>query len=84
MKIKTIMSYYLTQVRGPSSKNLQAINATEDVERRKLSYTFDGNVIWYSDYGEQYEDSFKKKTKIVLPAIPLLGVFPEKTIIPNY
>ena len=61
MKIKTIMSYYLTQVRGPSSKNLQAINATEDVERRKLSYTFDGNVIWYSDYGEQYEDSFKKK-----------------------
>ena len=79
------MSYYFTQVRGPSSKNLQAINATEGVERRKLSYTVDGNIIWYSHYGEQYEDSFKKKKKkIVLPAIPLLGIFPEKTIIPNY
>ena len=61
IQIKTAMKYHLTPSERPSSKNLQAINATEDVERRKLSYTFDGNVIWYSHYGEQYEDSFKKK-----------------------
>ena len=70
------MSYYFTQVRGPSSKNLQAINATEGVERRKLSYTVDGNIIWYSHYGEQYEDSFKKKKKNSPTSNPTTGHIP--------
>ena len=39
------------------------------------------NVNWCSHYGKQYQGSFKKKLKIVLPydpAIPLLGIYLEK------
>ena len=53
------------------------------MEKRVPSYTFDGNVNWYKHYGEQYGGSLKK-LKIKLPynaAIPLLGIYPEKTII---
>ena len=39
MQIKTTMRYHLTQVRKPSSKSLQTINAGEGVEKRELSYT---------------------------------------------
>ena len=49
----------LHQSEWPSSKNLQTINAGEDVEKREHSYTVDGNLNWYSHYGEQYEGSFK-------------------------
>ena len=35
-------------------KNLQIINAGEDVEKRELSYTVGDNVSWSSHYGEQY------------------------------
>ena len=48
-----------------------------------LSYTTGGNVNWCSHYGEQYDD-FLKKLNIELPydlAIPLLAIYPEKTII---
>ena len=47
------------------------------------SCTVGGNVNCYSHYGEQYGGSLKK-LKIELPydpAIPLLGIYPEKTII---
>ena len=67
----------------PSSKNLQIINAGEGVEKREPSYTVSGNVNWCSHYGEQYGGSVKN-FKIELPynpAIPLLGIYPEKTII---
>ena len=40
-------------------KNLQTINAGKVVERREPPYTVDGNVNWYSHYGEQYEGSLK-------------------------
>ena len=53
------------------------------VEKRDPSYTVGGNVNWYSNYGEQYGGS-SKKLKIELPydpAIPLLGIYLEKTII---
>ena len=43
----------------PSSKNLQKINAREDVEKREPSCTVGGNVNWYSHYVEQYGDFFK-------------------------
>ena len=33
-------------------KNLQTINAEEDMEKREAFYTVAGNVIWYSHYGE--------------------------------
>jgi len=52
------------------------------VEKRELSYIVGGNVNWCSHYGKQYEYSLKK-LKIELPynlAIPLLDIYPEKTL----
>ena len=56
------------------------------MEKREPSYTVGGNVNWYNHYGEQYGGALKK-LKIELPyypAIPLLGIYPEKTIIQKY
>ena len=53
------------------------------MEKREPSYTVGGNVNWYNHYGEQNGGSLKK-LKIELPydpAIPLLGIYLEKTII---
>ena len=53
------------------------------MEKREPSYTVGENVNWCSHYGEQSGGSLKK-LKIELPydpAIPLLGMYPEKTII---
>ena len=33
----------------------------EGVEKREPFYTVGGNVNWYSQYGEQYGDSFKNQ-----------------------
>ena len=55
----------------------------EGVEKREPFYTVGGNVNWYSQYGEQYGDSFKNQ-KIQEPydtAIPLLGIYPEKNMV---
>ena len=79
MQIKSTMKYHLT----PSSKILHTINTGEGVERREPSYTIGGNVNWYNHYREQYGE-FLKKLKIELPydpAIPLLGIYSEKTVI---
>ena len=67
-----------------SSRNLQKINAGEDVEKREPSYTFGGNVNWYHHYGKEYGDSLKKKLEINIPYDPenqLLGIYLEKTTI---
>ena len=55
------MSYYLTLIRMTTvkKKNLQAINAKEGVEKRKLSCIVGGNINLYSHYGEQYRGSLK-------------------------
>ena len=53
------------------------------MEKKEPSYTVDGNVNWYSHYGKEYR-GFLKKLKIELPydlAIPLLGIYLEKSII---
>ena len=53
------------------------------MEKREPSYTVGGNVNWCSHYGEQVR-RFLKKLKIDLPynpAIPLLGIYLEKTTI---
>ena len=51
------------------------------MERRDPSYAIGGNVN-LCNYGEQYGGSLRK-LKIELPydpAIPLLGIYPDKTI----
>ena len=53
MQIRATMRYHLTRVRMAIIKNLQIINAGEDVEKRELSYTVGGNVNWCSHYGKQ-------------------------------
>ena len=53
------------------------------MEKREPSYIVNGDVSWYSYYGKQYRGSLKK-LKIELPydpAIPLLGIYPNKTVI---
>ena len=45
------------------SKNLQAINAGEDVKEREPSYTVFGNVTWYKNYREYYGDALKNSKK---------------------
>ena len=64
-----------------SSKSLQTINAGEGVEKRECSCTVGVNVNWYSHYGRQYVDSFKKLgiKPPCDPAISLLGIYPEET-----
>ena len=44
MQIKTTMRYHLTPARMLSSKNSQTINAGEEGERRKPSFTIGRNV----------------------------------------
>ena len=53
------------------------------MEKGELSYTVGGNVNWYNHYGEQYESSLRKpKTELPYnPAVPLLSIYLEKTII---
>ena len=50
------------------------------MEKREPSYTIGGNVNWCSHYGKTVW-SFLKNLKIELPsapAIPFLGIYPEK------
>ena len=50
------------------------------------SCTVGGNVNWYSHYREKYRGSLKKKNKKLKielpynPAIPFLGIYPEKNL----
>ena len=51
------------------------------MEKREPSYTVGGNVNWCSHYGKVW--TFLKKLKTELPddpAVPLLGLYLEKTI----
>ena len=57
------------------------MNAGEGVEKMEPFYTVGGNVNWYSYYGKQ-SWRFLKRLKFEVrydPAIPLLGIYPEKT-----
>ena len=83
-KCKSKLQWGITshQSKWPLLKNLQTINAREGVEKREPSCTVGGNVTWYSHYGEEYGGSSKLKIDLPYdPAIPLLGIYPEKTII---
>ena len=59
MQIKTTINH-LTPARMAiikKKKKSQTINAVEDVERSKPSYTVGGNVTWFSHRGEEYGGS---------------------------
>ena len=66
-------------------KSLQIISAGESVEKGGRAYTGGGNINWYSNYGEQYRGFLKTKNRTTInnPAILLLGIYLEKTIIPK-
>ena len=52
------------------------------MEKRGLYFTAGGNVNWYSQYGEQYGLLNKLGIKPAYgPAIPLVGIHPEKTTV---
>ena len=54
----------------------------ERVQRRDYSYTVDGNVYCYSHYKEQYGKTKEPKKELPPdPAIPLLGIYPEKNMV---
>ena len=48
-----------TSQNGHYQKNLQTVNAGENVEKREPSYTVGGHVHWYGHCGEQYGGSLK-------------------------
>ena len=48
---------------GHHQKNLQSVNAGENVNKRELSYTVGWKVNWYCHYGEQYGGSSKAKNR---------------------
>ena len=59
MQIQSTKTSTWQKPKWSSSKNLQTINAGEDVEKREPSHTVGENVNWYSHYGEQYGGSLK-------------------------
>ena len=59
MQIEITMKNYLTPFRMAIIKNLQTINAGEDVEKRGTSYIVSGNVNWCNCYGKHYGGSLK-------------------------
>ena len=76
-QVKTTMRCHLTPVRMVIIQNLQTVNAGEGVEERKTSCTVGGNINWYSHYGEQYRDSFKRRNKSTIwPNNPTTGHMP--------
>ena len=64
-------------------REIQLVNAGQDVGEKELSYTVGVNVHWCSHYAKQYEASLKK-VKVELPydpAILLMDMYLEKMLI---
>ena len=84
MQIKsTVRLLPHTSQNGCHQKVYKTINAGEYVEKKEPSYSVGGHVSLCSHYGKQYGDS-SKKLKVELaydPAISLLGIYLEKTLI---
>ena len=86
LQIKITVRSHLIQIRIAiikKSTNNKCISSGVGMEKRECFYTVGKNVNWYSHYGEQCGDSFKK-LKIELlcdPTVPFLGTYWEKTII---
>ena len=95
IQIKTTMRYYITQIKmaiikkstnqsriNKYFKNLQTVKTGEDVEKREPSCTVSGNVNDTTTMENSMETPLKTRNKITFDMeIPLLGIYPEKTII---
>ena len=66
MQIKTVVRYHLTPVRMVTSSKSLIINVGEGVEKREPFYTVDGNVNWYSHYGEHRNLLKKLKNRMTI------------------
>ena len=81
------MKFYLTSVRKAIIKKSTNNKCWRGFEKKETSSnTIGGNVNWYRQYGDKFEVSLRKKTAIKIevlydPAIPLLGIYSEETII---
>ena len=64
-------------------KKLRHFTSEINKRKRNLPTTVGGNVNWYSHYEEKYGDSLKKLGLNIPydPATPLLGIFPDKTVL---
>ena len=52
------------------------------MEKKEPSYSVGGNVHWGNHYGRHMEVPQKTKNRVPYdPVIPLLGIYPDKTII---
>ena len=60
-KPKLQWGFIPNQSEWPPSKSIQIINVGEDVENRKLLYSFFENVKWDSHYVKQHKGSLKKQ-----------------------
>ena len=76
------MRFHSQWAEWPSSKCLQTISR-EGVEKKKPFYTVGRNVNRYNHYREPHRNSLKEQKIELLydPAIPFLGIYPEKIII---
>ena len=80
VQIKATTRLCITPVRMVIIKNSTSNKCWRGYAVKATSDTAVDNMHWYSLYGEQYGNSLKK-LKIELPydpAIPLLGIYPEK------
>ena len=80
--MKATMRYRLTLARMALIKKSTNNRCWRGLEKKEPSYAVGGNVNWYGHYGQQYGGSLKK-LKIELPydpALPLLGIYPEKNM----
>ena len=81
------MKYHPAPIMDHHFRSPQIMHAGRGVEKREPSHTAGGNVSCCSHYANSTEVSQKKKILIELPynpAIPLLGIYLEKTIIRRY
>ena len=67
-------------------KKFRAWHTESTQQKKEPSYMVDRNVNWCSHYGKHYRQTFLQKVKIVLfydPVTWLLGIYPNKPIIPK-
>ena len=80
MQIKTTMEYHLMPVRMVIIKKAKRTSTGQYTQKRKLSYTVGGNVIWLATMKYSMERSQKIKNRLPCdPAIPLLSIYSKKT-----